>query len=159
MFDSPWYLLLLLVIPLLAWRLFAPRRRNAIRFSSVKLALAMTPTLRQRLIWLPSALTLAAIVFSIFAIARPREGREQTIADSEGIAIEMIVDRSGSMQAMDFKIDGQHVDRLPAIKKVAGEFVLGNKADELDGRFNDLIGLITFAGYADGETPPSSLPR
>jgi Ca-activated chloride channel family protein len=26
---------------------------------------------------------------------------------------------------------------------------------ELTGRFNDLIGLITFAGYADGESPPT----
>ncbi|MEZ6081433.1 MAG: hypothetical protein R3C56_38915 [Pirellulaceae bacterium] len=67
----------------------------------------------------------------------------------------MVVDRSGSMRAMDFQIDGEHVDRLTAIKKVAGEFVAGDK--ELDGRFSDLVGLITFAGYADGETPPHSI--
>lgn len=161
MFDSPWYFLLLLFIPLLAWRLFAPRRRDAIRFSSLKLAHAMTPTLRQRLIWLPSALTLAAITVAIVAVARPREGREQTVVDSEGIAIEMVVDRSGSMQAMDFQIDGQPVDRLTAIKKVAGEFVMGEETaeskenEELAGRFSDLVGLITFAGYADGQTPPT----
>ncbi len=117
------------------------------------LARQLRPTLRQRLTWLPSALTIAAIVFLILGLARPREGREQTIAESEGIAIEMVVDRSGSMQAMDFQVDGQHVDRLTAIKKVAGNFVTGDK--ELDGRFSDLVGLITFAGYADGETPPT----
>lgn len=153
MFYSPWYLLLLLLLPLIAWRLFAPRRYPAIRFSSLNIAQQLRPTLRQRLTWLPGALTLAAIVFLVLGIARPREGREQTIAESEGIAIEMVVDRSGSMRAMDFQIDGQHVDRLTAIKKVAGEFVTGDK--ELDGRFSDLVGLITFAGYADGETPPT----
>jgi Ca-activated chloride channel family protein len=153
MFESPWYFLLLTLVPLIGWRLFAPRRRFAVRFSSVAFAKRFHPTLRQRLLWLPGALTLAAIMILIAAIARPREGRQQAIVESEGIAIEMVVDRSGSMQAMDFQIDQQHVDRLTAIKKVAGNFVTGD--GELDGRPGDLVGLITFAGYADGETPPT----
>ncbi len=158
MFYSPWYFLLLVLVPLLAWWLFGPRRRSAIRFSSTKLAGQLTPTLRQRLMWLPGALTLAAVVVLIVALARPREGREQTIVDSEGIAIEMVVDRSGSMRAMDFQVDGEHVDRLTAVKKVAGDFVTGGfdaAGDNLDGRVSDLVGLITFAGYADGVTPPT----
>ncbi|EAQ78581.1 vWA domain-containing protein [Blastopirellula marina] len=153
MFYSPWYLLLLLVVPLSAWWLFAPRRRSAIRFSSVQLAGQLAPTLRQRLMWLPGALTLTAMVLLIIALARPREGREQAIVENDGIAIEMVVDRSGSMQAMDFQLGDEHVDRLTAIKKVAGDFVTGG--DNLDGRLSDLVGLITFAGYADGVTPPT----
>ena len=153
MFYSPWYFLVLLLVPLVAWRLFAKRRKTAVRFSSVGLAKQIKPTLRQRMTWLPPALTIAAVVFLIIGIARPREGREQTVVDSEGIAIEMVVDRSGSMQAMDFQIDGEHVDRLTAIKNVAGKFVAG--AGDLKGRFNDLVGLITFAGYADSQTPPT----
>lgn len=151
MFHSPWYLLALLLVPLIAWRLFAPRRRWAVQFSSLKLAQQIRPSLRQRLNWLPGALTVAAIVVLVLAIARPREGRQQTIVESDGIAIEMVVDRSGSMQAMDFQVDERQVDRLTAIKKVAGAFVSGDQ--NLDGRFSDLVGLITFAGYADGETP------
>lgn len=153
MFDSPWYFLLLLTLPFLAWRLFAPQRKSAVRFSSLKMVKDLSPTIRQRLTWLPRLLTLAAILFIILGLARPREGREQKVTTSEGIAIEMVVDRSGSMQAMDFKINDEHVDRLTAIKKVAGDFVEGK--EELDGRFNDLVGLITFAGYADGITPPT----
>ena len=151
MFYSPWYFLLLILIPFIAWRLFGKRDRAAVKYSSLQLVKQLSPTLRQRLIWLPAALTVAAIIFAIIGIARPREGREQAIIESEGIAIEMVVDRSGSMQAMDFKIDGQQVDRLTAIKKVAGEFVVGD--GNLDGRFSDLVGLITFAGFADAETP------
>ena len=153
MFFSPWYFLLLCLLPLVVWRLFAPRRKSAVRFSSVNLARQLTPTLRQRLMWLPGALTTAAVLAMIVGLAQPREGREQTVTDSEGIAIEMVVDRSGSMQAMDFQVDGEHVDRLTAIKNVAGKFVAGG--DKLKGRFSDLVGLITFAGYADGETPPT----
>ena len=86
-------------------------------------------------------------------MARPQEGRKETITDAEGIAIEMVVDRSGSMQAMDFTVDGQPVDRLSAIKDVAGKFINGDKA--LDGRIADLIGLVSFAGNADGLVPPT----
>lgn len=153
MFYSPGFFALLLLLPFLAWRLFSARRNAAVRFSSVSVARSVTPTLRQRLMWLPTALTLAAILFLIIGLTRPREGREQTVIDSEGIAIEMVVDRSGSMQALDFKIDGEHVDRLTAIKNVASKFVTGD--GDLDGRFSDLVGLITFAGFADGITPPT----
>ncbi len=153
--HSPWYLLLLLLLPWVVWRLFARRRKLAVRYSSIEIAKQVRPTIRQRLTWLPRALTVAAILFLILGMARPREGRQQTVAESEGIAIELVVDRSGSMQAMDFQIGGEHVDRLTAIKNVAGKFVLGEEGDELAGRFNDLVGLITFAGYADGVTPPT----
>jgi Ca-activated chloride channel family protein len=63
----------------------------------------------------------------------------------------MLVDRSSSMGAMDFMIDGRRADRLTAVKKVFQEFVLGSQG--LDGRPNDLIGMIAFAGYADGRCP------
>ena len=153
MFHSPWWFLLLLLLPFLAWHLFRKRQGRALDFSSTSLASQLTPSLRQRLLWLPKLLTLLAMLFLILSLARPREGRDQTVTESEGIAIEMIVDRSSSMQALDFKIDGEHVDRLSAIKSVAGKFILGD--DDLEGRFSDLVGLITFAGFADGVTPPT----
>ena len=92
---------------------------------------------------------LCALTLMILAMARPRHGREQTIINSRGIAIEMVVDRSSSMKALDFQIDDLHVDRLTAIKNVAAKFVGGdedsNRDDALPGRVSDLIGLITFA--------------
>ena len=157
MFYSPWYFLLLLLIPLIAWRLFSKQSKTSIRFTSVSIAKRLSPTLRQKLLWLPKLLSVLTLLFLILGLARPREGREKTVINSEGIAIEMVVDRSGSMQALDFKIDGEHVDRLTAIKNVAGKFVAGDPdGDEvLEGRFSDLVGLITFAGFADGVTPPT----
>jgi Ca-activated chloride channel homolog len=159
MFFSPWYFLLLLLAPVVAWRLWSRSRDVAVPFSSTQFALDLKPTWRQRLAWVPAALTLAAFTVAIIALARPREGREQTVVDSEGIAIEMVVDRSGSMQAMDFKIDGKHVDRLTAIKNVASRFVLGDEkeknSDDLAGRVSDLVGLVTFAGFADAISPPT----
>lgn len=159
MFFSPWYFLLLLLLPVVAWRLWSRSRDIAVPFSSTQFALDLKPTWRQWLAWVPAALTLGAVTLAIVALARPREGREQTIVDADGIAIEMVVDRSGSMQAMDFQIDGQHVDRLTAIKNVAGRFIAGDEekkgGDQLSGRASDLVGLVTFAGFADAITPPT----
>ena len=157
MFQHPWFLLLLTIVPVAGWMLWRSGRLAAIDFSSAASGWSAAPTLKQRLLWLPSALTLTALTLMIVSLARPRHGREQTIISSEGIAIEMVVDRSGSMRALDFEIDGRNVDRLTAIKNVASKFVMGDddkNADEaLAGRVSDLIGLITFAGYADAVTP------
>ena len=153
MFHSPWWFLLLPLLLVLGWRFFGSNRNRAITFSNTSIASQLTPSVRQRFLWLPKLLTLLALLFLVISLARPREGRDQTVTESEGIAIEMVVDRSSSMQALDFKIDGEHVDRLTAIKSVAGKFILGDKS--LDGRFSDLVGLITFARYADGVTPPT----
>ena len=158
MFNNPWILALLLLLPMIAWRLWSGARKTAVPFSSIQYLQQLRPTWRQRLAWLPAALTLAAVAVTIIALARPREGREQTVVDADGIAIEMVVDRSGSMRALDFQIDGKHVDRLTAIKNVAGRFIGGDDAendDNLSGRVSDLVGLVTFAGYADAVTPPT----
>ncbi len=151
--SSVWFLLLLGLVPLLIWRLFRARRIAAVPFSSTRLFEHMPRTWRQRLRWLPSALLMTAVITMIVAMARPQEGKKQTITDSEGIAIELVVDRSGSMQAMDFDLEGTPVDRLTAIKHVARKFVLGD--GDLEGRYADLIGLIQFAGYVDALNPPT----
>ncbi len=150
-YPSIWFLSLLVVLPFMAWRMFAKRTRAAINFSSTQTAKQLSPTWRMRLWWLLPLLRLVALTVLIVALARPQFGRTQTSVDSEGIAIQMVVDRSGSMRAMDFKLDGEPVDRLTALKKVAGDFVQGG--DGLLGRSSDLVGLITFARFADAASP------
>ncbi|MAI72328.1 MAG: aerotolerance regulator BatA [Rhodopirellula sp.] len=157
MFYNPWFLTLLFLVPLAAWKLWRANQVTSINYSSAATGWVARPTLRQRMIWLPPAMTLIAIVLMVLSLARPRHGREQTVVSTNGVAIELVVDRSGSMQALDFQIDGKNVDRLTAIKNVAGKFVLGADASDtqaaLEGRVSDLIGLVTFAGYADAITP------
>lgn len=163
MFHDPIFLTLLLLVPIILWWTLRGRQRQAVVFSSALSDLQLPRSWRQRIAWLPTACTVVAFTLMIVAMARPREGREQTVIDAEGIAIEMVVDRSSSMQARDFRIAGRSVDRLTAIKNVAGRFVTGNSesiesdSDEspLSGRISDLVGLITFAGFADAVTPPT----
>ncbi|MEK6248729.1 MAG: VWA domain-containing protein, partial [Planctomycetales bacterium] len=149
--PSMWFLLILALLPLGGWLLYARRRSSAVSFSSTAVADAAGSTWKTRTRWVLTCLRFLALALLIVAIARPQLGRKITTVDSEGVAIQLVVDRSGSMQAMDFEVAGKPVDRLTAIKEVAGKFVTGG--DELPGRYADLVGLITFAGYADGVSP------
>ncbi len=150
-FESPYAFLLLLLIPVLIYIQFFRNRRGTIRFSSVNNAGKVKKSLRLRLIRLPDIIRIAVLVLLVIAIARPQEGREQIRQVSKGVAIEMVVDRSSSM-GTELEYKGQNLNRLQVVKKVFKEFVMGGE-DGLDGRPNDLIGMIAFARYPDTICP------
>jgi Ca-activated chloride channel family protein len=150
-FASPW---LLLAAPLALVLVWAARRRGArdVGFPSTSLADGLPTTWRVRLAWLPVACLGAGLVLAAVALARPRLGDDRTVVRTEGIAIGLVVDTSGSMWAHDFTgPDGEPTDRLSAVKSVVRNFVEGG--DELPGRAGDLLGLTIFAGYADAPCP------
>lgn len=131
----------------------AHRRRGAAataRFSSVALLEPVAPSLRQRLHFLPKLLRTAAAAAIVIALARP-QSHGQVSDTREGIAIQMVLDVSGSMAEQDFVLDGAPVRRLDAVKKVLHDFVGGG--ERLKGRENDLVGMTTFAMYADTAVP------
>ena len=70
---------------------------------------------------------------------------------SEGIAIEMVVDRSGSM-GQELNFEGRDRTRLEVVKEIFQRFVYGD-GKSLEGRPNDLIGIISFARYAETACP------
>ncbi len=147
--DPFWLLLLLPVLGGAWWR--ARQQKPAVVFSSIRrldvLPETWTVWFQRRLAWLRTWGLCCLVV----GLARPQKGREDYRVRAEGIAIEMCIDRSGSMQAHDFQLDGQPVDRLTAVKKVFRDFVSG--AEELSGRPNDRIGLIEFGGFANAMCP------
>ncbi|MHC5003394.1 MAG: vWA domain-containing protein [Planctomycetota bacterium] len=149
--ESLWWLLLLPAGLLAWWRWWSPRRRPAVTFSDIGAARRAGASWAVRLRWIVPALRTAAIVLLVVALARPRLADEQSRVFTEGVAIELVVDRSGSMRAVDFELDGQRTSRLEAVKRVVEQFVLGGSS--LPGRPDDLIGLIVFARYADSRCP------
>ena len=150
-FESPWAFSLLLLIPVFLWLRRVMAGRGALRFSTVKNAVKAGKSIRQSLVPLTTVLQVAAIVCLIVALARPQTGREKVRDVSKGVAIEMVVDRSGSMGAeMEYK--GRKMNRLEVVKKVFENFALGD-GEDLAGRPNDLIGTIAFARYADTICP------
>ena len=150
-FESPLAFLLLLILPVLIYFNFFRVKRGSIRFSAVGNAAKATKSLRQKLIRLPDIIRIAAFILIIAALARPQTGMEQIREVSKGVAIEMVVDRSSSMGA-EQEYKGENLNRLEVVKKVFEEFVMGGK-DNLDGRPNDLIGMIVFARYPDTICP------
>ena len=89
----------------------------------------------------------------IAGMARPQSGKAESRIHGQGIAIEIVLDTSGSMEAIDFQLAGRDVSRLEAVKHVIEEFVLGSRASELSGRTDDLVGLVAFGGFADSKCP------
>ena len=150
--PSVWALCLLAILPLLLWR-WIWSKGDTVAFSSTKMVAGIRPSLRVRLRWVPGAIRVLALAILILALARPQMDNRETKITSEGIAIEMLVDRSPSMRAEDFQLGGRSVDRLTAVKDVAGKFLLGDKASGLDGRPADLVGLVRFATHADNIAP------
>ena len=85
------------------------------------------------------------------ALARPQHGTERIRDITQGVAVAMVVDRSSSMGER-MRFGGGQVTRLEAVKRVFREFV-DPPAGDLGGRPNDLIGLTSFAQYADSVCP------
>lgn len=147
--PSVWFLLLLLALPLLWWR--SRRARSAMPFSSTAGVESVPPSWAVYARWIVPVLRYAALILLIIAVARPQKANERTPIFTEGIAIQLVIDRSGSMLAMDFEKNGEPVDRLTAVKDVVDEFIQGG--DDLPGRPNDLVGLIVFGTFADSVCP------
>ena len=152
--PSIWFLLLLLVLPLVWWRSRSPRRRAGVAYSSIEGVEQIDSTWAVRLRWIIPALRCLSLALLVIALARPQKGDEHTRSNTHGLAIQLVVDRSGSMQAMDFKLGGRQVDRLSVVKHVVQSFIMGD--GNLGGRPNDIIGLITFASFADTLCPPTT---
>ncbi len=154
-FEWPW-LLLLLPLPLLV-RLLPPLRSplsigdaalrvpffdRLVDLPGVEGRLAGDAPAESRgrvwllaLAWLLLLLAAARPVWLGAPIALPQEGRDLMLA----------VDISESMQTADFELQGTRVDRLTAVKAVAGEFISGREGDRL--------GLILFATRAYLQVP------
>ena len=150
-FAYPLVLLALAVLPLLWWLWRSPRRRPVLRYSSLEsLRLAVSPWRRRARGVLPVLRTLALLCL-VVAAARPQTADESSRIFAEGIAIEMVVDTSGSMRDTDLSTGRTPETRLDVVKDVFRKFVAG--VGDLPGRPNDLIGIIRFARYADSICP------
>lgn len=160
-FRDPLLLLIALIAP--AMFVVASRSASAVRYSSLSIPERSPRSWRVRLAKLPAVLTGLAIVSLAVALAGPRTPDAQTKVSREGIAIMMVVDRSGSMNARDLVKDDLSIDRLAVVKDVFRQFVLGSserspafpisRASGTAGRPDDMIGLVAFAGYADSLCP------
>lgn len=148
--DPLWLVLLLPLLVYVGWAI-RRQRRGAMLYSDVALVAGLPRTgalrLRQAWPWLHGL----ALALLIVALARPERGQEEFRVQTEGIALELCVDRSGSMQALDFQWQGKPTSRLEVVQRVLHDFVVGR--GELHGRPHDFLGLVDFGGFADSKCP------
>lgn len=137
-FLYPQVLWLLIGLPVLAWLRSKNGRSGAIQYSSVEIFKEIGQVRRHAPGRFMIALRLLALGAFIVALARPQLGNETTEIQSSGIDIMLAIDVSGSMEAMDFKLEGKAVNRVDAVKDVVSKFI--------EERPDDRIGLIAFAG-------------
>ena len=81
----------------------------------------------------------------MIALARPQLGNDLSKKRTEGIDIMLIADTSGSMNALDFVIEGKRQNRLYVVEKAMEEFVRN--------RTDDRIGLVVFGTHAYAVSP------
>jgi Ca-activated chloride channel homolog len=137
-FHSPEFLWLLVLIPLLAlWR-GRKGRTAAIEYSSTDLVREVARDSRNSAGGWVTTLRLLGLMLLIIALARPQFGRGTTEVEASGIDIVLAIDVSGSMEAMDFELNGDRVNRLTVVKNAVSKFI--------EARPNDRIGLVAFAG-------------
>jgi Ca-activated chloride channel family protein len=141
-FAEPW--LLLLLIPfVVAW--FVVGRRKRWRPAELPVpSLAALPRSRGVRVFFARVaawfLPMSTLLF-LLAAARPQGGHEVREIVSEGIDIVLAIDVSGSMRCEDFRPQ----NRLYVAKAVAKQF--------LQGRKQDRIGLVAFAGRSELISP------
>lgn len=141
-FEAPFFLTLLALLPLLYWLRHRSemRRPSALRFSALG---AVRETEKGRSRWahrMPGMLRGLVLALFIVALARPQTGITSESILTEGVDIVLTMDVSSSMLAEDLG-----PNRLEATKEVAAAFV--------EGRRNDRIGLVAFAGEAYTQAP------
>ncbi len=144
-FESPWFLCLLLVVPALIWMELKGTKSSALRFSSIRIldVMSRSGSVSPRRILL--MLRSLAVLFLVLALARPQTGQSSSEVLTEGIDIMLCLDTSGSMQALDFEINGKRVNRLTAVRQVVSRFIKKRKSDR--------IGMVVFAGNAYTQSP------
>ncbi len=139
-FAHPWFLLLLLLLPILAWLRGRMGQEAAFLYSSVQLVKGITGVTRSKAGSILPRLRWLALALLIVGMARPQIGEGQAKVSASGIDIVVALDLSGSMASEDFEWHGDRVNRLEIAKTVLQQFV--------EKRVNDRIGLVAFAGRA-----------
>jgi Ca-activated chloride channel homolog len=139
--------LLLLPLPLLARHLLPPAETGVGAALCVPFFGALMDAERRRVRAprLVAVLAVAAWGLLVLAAARPQMVGEPVALPLEGRDLMLAVDISGSMREEDMVIGGRIVDRLTAVKAVAGDFI--------ERRQGDRIGLILFGQQAYLQTP------
>ena len=120
-FREPWFL----ALAILAIPLFIAMRRpiGRIRFSSLKIWPDKSNSFKARTAFIPPFLLSVAFIMFCIALAGPRISGGVVHKHKEGISIMLVIDKSGSMEALDMSREDKEQNRLEALKEVLDDFI------------------------------------
>lgn len=154
-FADPWVFWCLSALPLwAAWWLWSRRRAAGVMLPVFHRAAGAGWSWRTPLHALPPLARAGALALLIIALARPQELLPRSEASRDAIALQLVVDRSGSMTEPAV-FEGERMTRLDAVKRVVRRFIFGD-GSMYRGREGDLVGLVAFGTYADTLAPPTA---
>jgi Ca-activated chloride channel family protein len=145
------YVWVLLLIPLLLFALRGRLPRTSLPVSSLE-QWQGEGVGRARYLWIPVCLRRLVVILLLVTLARPQGGSTYSVDVSEGIAIQLLVDVSSSMDMDVLAGEDKSLSRMEVAKEMVERFIAGD-GGTLHGRDGDLLGLITFARYADTRSP------
>ncbi len=136
-FESPWFLLGLLGVPLvIAAGVFERRTAGRVKVSTARVLFAVSGrSWRAHVLPASVGLRATAVALLALALARPQDANDRQESETRGIDIVLTLDVSGSMKAEDLD-----PNRLEAAKNVTRDFI--------SRRRNDRIGAVIFAENA-----------
>ena len=135
-----WWLAALAAVPVLIWFRKRWKAPPSIGYSSTGVLKTIPRSRRTRWRSAPFAARIACLVLVVLAMTRPRVGMEPVRHVGRGAAIEIVIDRSSSMDS-----DYGSTTEFSAAKEMASRFVLS--------RGSDLIGLTAFASQPRSISP------
>lgn len=153
-FAMPMAFALMAGLPIVLLLLWYTGRRGAVAYAPAARLGATGRSVRARLSFVPGLLRVLALTALVVAIARPQAVSGESRTTTKGVALELVIDRSGSMQDP-MEVAGRQMTKLEAVKLVVRDFVLGDpdRGPEMRGRSGDLVGVIEFGSYADTVCP------
>jgi Ca-activated chloride channel homolog len=139
-FGQPYFLLLLLLLPVMFWLKGKQGQPPAFVYSSVQLVRGILNVSRTRSGAFLAALRWLILALLILALAQPRLTQSETKVTASGVDIAVALDMSGSMASEDFEVGRERLNRLAMAKQVLKKFI--------DKRPSDRIGIVAFASQA-----------
>ena len=136
-FLDPHFLWLLLLLPVIAFWLGRRGRVAGVEYSSASVAREVARETRSRAGRILVLLPLFAAAFFIIGLARPQLRNGTTIVEASGVDIMLAVDVSGSMQSLDYRVNGKPTSRVDTVRAAVAKFI--------DARPDDRLGLIEFS--------------
>jgi Ca-activated chloride channel family protein len=137
-FSQPQWFWLLLLLPVIAFWLGRKGRVAGVEYSSASVAREVARETRSRAGSIMILLPLLAAVFFIVGMARPQLHKGSTEVQASGVDLMLAIDVSGSMQSLDYQVNGQPTSRIDTVKAAVSKFI--------DARPDDRMGLIEFSG-------------